>query len=175
MKDSGIEGWVWNSNSLAIWCEELTHLKRPWCWVWLKVGEGGHRGWDGWMASPPQWTWVWVSSGSWWWTGRPGMLQSIGLRRVRHDWVTELRLIMKKKHDLTKYYLHETHIKFVCSVAKLCLTLCDPMDYSPPGYSVHGISQARILEWIAISSLRGSSQPRDWTHISCIGRWILYH
>ena len=48
------------------------------------------RGWDGWMASPTQWTWVWVSSGSWWWTGKPGMLQSMGLQRVRHDWVTEL-------------------------------------------------------------------------------------
>ena len=57
----------------------------------------------------------------------------------------------------------------------LCLTLCDPMDYSPPGSSDHGISQARILEWVAISSSRGSSQPWDRTHISCIGRQILYH
>ena len=48
------------------------------------------REWDGWMASPTQWTWVWVSSGSWWWTGRPGVLQSIGSQRVRLDWVTEL-------------------------------------------------------------------------------------
>ena len=51
--------------------------------------------------------------------------------------------------------------------------LCDPRVCSPPGSSVHGISQARILEWIAISFSRGSSWPRDWTHISCIGRWIL--
>ena len=49
----------------------------------------GHRGWDGWMASPTQWTWVWVNSGSWWWTGRPGMLQSTGLQRVRHDSATK--------------------------------------------------------------------------------------
>ena len=48
------------------------------------------RGWDGWMASLTGWTWVWVNSGSWWWTGKPGMLQSMGLQRVRHDWVTEL-------------------------------------------------------------------------------------
>ena len=47
-------------------------------------------GWDGWMASPTWWTWVWVSSGSWWWTGRPGMLQSTGSQRVGHDWATEL-------------------------------------------------------------------------------------
>ena len=50
----------------------------------------GRRGWDGWMASPTQWTWVWVDSGSWWWTGRPGMLQSTGSQRVWHDWATEL-------------------------------------------------------------------------------------
>ena len=58
------------------------------------------------------------------------------------------------------------------SVAKSCLTLCDPMDYSPPGSSVYGILPARILEWVAIFSSRGSSWPRDQTRISCIGRWI---
>ena len=58
----------------ATWCLELTHLKRPWCWERLKAGEGDDRGWDGWMASLSQWTWVWVDSGSWWWTGRPGVL-----------------------------------------------------------------------------------------------------
>ena len=68
----------------------LTQLKRPWCWERLKAGEGDDRGWDGWMASPTQWTWVWVSSGSRWWTGKPGMMQSMGLQRVIHDWATEL-------------------------------------------------------------------------------------
>ena len=81
----------WNSNTLATWCEELTHLKRLWCWERLKTGgEGDDRGWDGWMASLIQWTWVWVNSGSWWWTGRPGVLQSMGLQRVGRNWVTEL-------------------------------------------------------------------------------------
>ena len=76
-------------NTLATWCEELTHWKRPWCWERLKAGgEGDDR--DGWMASLTQWTWVWVNSGSWWWTGRPGVLWFMGLQRVRHDWVTEL-------------------------------------------------------------------------------------
>ena len=75
----------------STWCKELTHLKSPWCWERLKVGgEGDDRGWDGWMASRTQWTWVWVSSGSWWWTGKPGLLQSMGLQRFRHDWATEL-------------------------------------------------------------------------------------
>ena len=69
----------WNSNTLATWCEEMTHLKRPWCWERLKAGgEGDDRGWDGWMASQTQWTWVWVNSESCWWTGRPGMLQFMG-------------------------------------------------------------------------------------------------
>ena len=73
------------------WCEELTHLKRSWCWERLRTGgEGDDRGWDGWMASPTQWTWVWLDSGSWWWTGRPGMLQFMGSLRVGHDGATEL-------------------------------------------------------------------------------------
>ena len=56
-------------------------FEKPWCWERLKAGgEGDDRGWDGWMVSPTQWTWVWVSSGSWWWTGKPGMLQSMGLQ-----------------------------------------------------------------------------------------------
>ena len=76
---------------LATWREELTYLKRPWCWGRFKVGgEGDDRGWDDWMASPTQWTWVWASSGSWWWTGKPGLMQFMGLQRVGHDWVTEL-------------------------------------------------------------------------------------
>jgi len=71
--------------------QELTHLKRPWCLERSKVGgEGDNRGWDGWMASPTQWIWVWVSSKSWRWTGRPGVLQSMGSQRVGHDWVTEV-------------------------------------------------------------------------------------
>ena len=83
--------WSWNSNTLATWCEELTHLKRPWCWERLKAGEeGDDSGWDGWMASPTQWTWVWVNSGSWRRTGKPGVLKSMGWQIVGHDWETEL-------------------------------------------------------------------------------------
>ena len=83
--------WSWNSDTLATWCEELPHLKRPWCWERLKVvGEGGDRGWDSCMASLTQWSWVWASSRSWWWTGKPGVLPSMESHRVGHDWVTEL-------------------------------------------------------------------------------------
>ena len=84
----------WNSNTLATSCKELTHWRRLWCWEGLGAGgEGDDRGWDGWMASPTQWTWVWVNSGSWWWTGRPGVLGFMGLQRVRHNWETELNWI----------------------------------------------------------------------------------
>ena len=68
----------------------MQNLKRPWCWERLKVGgEGDDRGWDGWMGLLTQWTRVWVNSGSWRWTGRPGVLQSMGSQRVGHDWVTK--------------------------------------------------------------------------------------
>ena len=66
-------------------------MEKLWCWEGLGTGgEGDDRGWDGWMASPTQWTWVWVNSRSWWWTGRPGVLQFMGLQRVGHNWVTGL-------------------------------------------------------------------------------------
>ena len=93
----GDQPWVFfgrtnaKAETLATSCEELTHWKRPWCWEELGAGgEGDDRGWDGWMVSPTRWTWVWVNTGSWWWTGRPSVLQFMGLQRVGHDWVTEL-------------------------------------------------------------------------------------
>ena len=82
--------WSWNPSALATSCEELTYWKRLWCWERLGAGEGDDRAWDGWMASQTQWMWVWVNSGSWWWTGRPGVLRFVGSQRVGHDWATEL-------------------------------------------------------------------------------------
>ena len=113
-----LEGQYWsrNSNILATWCKELTHLKSPWSWERLKMGgEGDDRGWDGWMASPTQLTWVWVNSGNWWWTRRPGVLQSMGSQRVGHDWVTELNW---KAHGECCYYIfnfisHKDWIAFI--------------------------------------------------------------
>ena len=99
------------------WCKEMIHWKRPWCWERLKAGgEGDDRGWGGWMASPTQWTWVWVDSRNWWWTGRAGMLQSMGSQRVGYDWVTELELNWRRLWDSRSWeriffsfslYLHE--------------------------------------------------------------------
>ena len=85
--------------------KELTPWKRSWCWERLKAGgEGGDRGWDGWMESPTQWTRVWASSGSWWWTGKPGMPQSMGSQRDGHDRVTELNW------DLIQHWCTEVKI-----------------------------------------------------------------
>ena len=225
-------------------------------------------------------TWVWVSSRCWWWPGKPGMLQSMGSQRVRHDWATELNwatwaqsesgvttravggrraeegssqeekawstlllpdcipchghcpavdtgLFQKCKPErvpvlvnvcvaqvpaswndtkalvrdwaLPKMHVLKPHtvkygrmwllkdrsLKRCLSykwngaknglVPQLYMTLCDPMNCSLPGSSVHGISQARILEWVAISSSKGSSWPRDQTRVSYIGRQVLYH
>ena len=77
---------------------ELSHLKRPWCWERLNVWEeGDNRGWDGWMASLTRWTWVWITSRSWWWTGKPDVLQSMGSQSAGHDWVTEQNWITNNK------------------------------------------------------------------------------
>jgi len=84
--------------SLATWCKELTHLKRLCCWEILKAGGEGLNRWVGWMAWLTQWAWVWVNSGSWWWTGRPGVLQSMGSQTVRHNWATELYWNWKRRN-----------------------------------------------------------------------------
>ena len=81
--------WSWSSSPWATWCKELTHWKRSWCWKRLRAGgEGGSRGWDGWMASPTQWTWVWTNLGRLWRTGNPSVLQFMGSQRLGHNWVT---------------------------------------------------------------------------------------
>ena len=78
---------------LVTWCKEVTHLKRPWCWGRLKAGgEGDDRGWDSWMTPPTRWTWVWASSRSWWWTGKPDVLQSMGRREL--DTTEQLNLFL---------------------------------------------------------------------------------
>ena len=84
------QSWALRCNSawMAPSSGSLLHLSA------LVPTKGDERGgWDGWMASPTWWTWAWVGSRSWWWTGKPGVLQSVGLQRVRHDWATELNCI----------------------------------------------------------------------------------
>ena len=85
------------AETLVLWPPHVKNwlIGKDWCWEGLGAGgEGDDRGWDGWMASLTRWTWVWVNSGSWWWTGRPGMLQFMGSHRVGHDWATELNWLL---------------------------------------------------------------------------------
>ena len=96
--------WSWGSNTLATWCKELTHWKRPWCWERLRVGGEGTTEDEMVGSIMTQWTWVWVNSDSWWWTERPGVLQSMESQRVRHDWVTELNWTEQNVFNL--YYLY---------------------------------------------------------------------
>ena len=99
------QSWGWKSSTLASWCKELTHWKRPWCWERLREGaERDDRGWDGWMASLTQWTWVWVNCKSRWWKGRPGVLQSWGRKELdMRDWTksnwTEISLAVLLEHS----------------------------------------------------------------------------
>ena len=98
--------WSWSSNTLATWCKELTHLKRPWCWERLKAGEeGDDRGWDGWMASPTQWTWVWV------WAKWHHFL----IVKDRETWHTAVHAVAKSQTRLSNWtsreFRKETQVK----------------------------------------------------------------
>ena len=179
------------------------------------------------MASLTWWTWVWVDPGSWWWTGRPGVLRFMGSQRVRHNWATELNWIVLEESILSKwlywsrqfahlmqcllnyqwhfftelelkifkfvwrhakwlqscltvrphrwqptrlprpwdspgkntgvgchFLLQCMKVKSESEVAQSCPTPSNPMDCSPPGFSIHGIFQARVLEWVAIAFFR---------------------
>ena len=158
--------WSWNSSTLATSCEELTHWKRPWCCKGLGAGgEGDDRGWDGWMASPTWWAWVWVNSGSWWWTGRPGVLRFVGSQRVGHDRVTEL--------NWTEYQVQcLTHHKCWKLVAQFCPTLCDPMDCSPQvplsmtWTQVSYIASGFFTIWATREAL--SEFSMNWTDSICL-------
>ena len=129
-------GWSWNSDTLATWCKELTHWKRPWWWERLKAGgEGDDRGWDGWMASPTWWTWVWVNSGSGWWTGRPGVLiHGVAKNQTRlSDWRTGVNSSL----NVSRTYLGSQASRVVLVVKKMpanqCRSRLDPWVGKIPG------------------------------------------
>ena len=124
----------------------------------LKGEEGDDRGWVDWMASPTQWTWIWANSRRWWRTRKPGVLQSMGSKRVWHDWATEQqqpllplcpRLFSMSALQIRLWARGEeshrgwdgwmaslTQWTCCCSVAGSCLSLCNPIDYSTPGFHV---------------------------------------
>ena len=100
------------------WCEELTHLKRPWGWERLKAGgEGDDRG-DGWIVSVTEWLWVWTSSGRWWRTVKPSVLQSMGSQRVGLNWVTEQQSFMHIHRSGSNYRCISMYV-YVCMFAIL--------------------------------------------------------
>ena len=115
----GNQSWIFFGRTDAeaktpIWPPDVKNWliwKGHWCWERLKEGrEGADRGWDGWMALPTRWTWVWVSSRSWWWTGKPSVLQSMGWQRVGHNWMTKLnRPDLKNEGSHTKKFPTTKH------------------------------------------------------------------
>ena len=118
---------------LGTWCEELTHLPRSCCWERLKVeGEGANRGCYGWMASPAQWAWVWVDSGRWWWTGRPGVLQTVHGVAQRQTWLsdwTELRSIHVAAHSTISFFLWLSYLSlYMYATSSLSIYLLMDMD-----------------------------------------------
>ena len=151
--------------TLATWWEELSHLKRPWCWERLRAGgEGDDRGWDGWMASPTQWTWVRVDSRSWWWTGRPGVLWFLESQRVGNDWATELDWTgaphlhpllsstpasdRSASHNTNVFLLHKTNIISFFPESHL------PLGASGPSCSL-----------VFLSETEGGFLPRIWAPV----------
>ena len=137
--------WCWSFNTLATWCKRKGHWKKPWCWEKLKAeGEECGRGWGGWMASPIQWTWTWASSGKWWGTEKPGVLQSMGSKRTGHDLVTEKQLPSLIDKPIINLFGHQSSpwliisvwrwtswiciLHCYCLAAKSCPTFCVPLD-----------------------------------------------
>ena len=130
--------------TLATWCEELTHWKRPWCWERLRTGgEGGDKEWDVCMASPTQWTWVWASFRRWWRTGKPGMLQSMGSQGVGHDLVSE--------QQQQKTFRPQHHVFFIHSSVHRCLSRF----YLAIVNSDATNMGLQILVWVLVSVLLG--------------------
>ena len=126
-------------------------------------------------CKPPRLLWPWDSSGKSTGAGCNFLLQGSSQPR-NHTWVSCIagRFFTYWAMRESIIYIKEPEIVGI-SVTQSCLTLCDPMDYSLPGSSVHGILQIIILEWVAISSSRESSQLRDWTQVSLHCGQILYH
>ena len=136
---------------------KLTHWKRPRCWERLKVGGEADREWDGCMASPTEWTWVWVSSGSWWWTGKPGVLQSMGSQRVRQDWATELISI--------------NTISYICIITPYSFSTHSRISFSEITRALGYTVNIYVFSYTSSQLQHGDSSPLsgDLTWVPCIG------
>ena len=134
---------LWTPDAKSWLIGKAPDAGKDWRWEEKGTTEDDMIGWH-------SMTWVWVNSRNWWWTGKPGMVQSMGSQRVRHNWATELNWTSIRAG--LKLTLFMPCVCFLCP--SVVSDSYDPMDCSPPGSSVHGIFQARILEWVAISSSR---------------------
>ena len=168
--------WSWNSNTLATWCEELTHWKRAWCWEGLGAGGGGdNRGWDGWMASRTQWTWVWINSGSWWWTGRPGMLQFMGSQRVRHDWATELNWTDKVTKTVWCWWKNRQNKETDCRTQKyipINIITCSLTNEESQYNGEEKVFKRIVLRWLEITDKKKKSSSQAFTFNKNHWKWI---
>ena len=158
--------WSWNSNTLATWCKELTHWKRPWYWERLKAGEEeDDRWWDGWMASPSLWMWVRVSSGSWWWTGKPGILQSMVSQRVGHDgdWTDMRAAVLLTNYQFVAWDYKQKSLKLQYEIYLMWWIHCPgPLPNWDPRLLLHGTSQHFFF------FLRNSGGWEVWHHRASI-------
>ena len=154
--------WSWNSDTLATWCEELTHWKRPWCCEMLKAGEEGNdRRSDGWMASQTRCTQVWASSRSSWWTEKPGMLQSMGLQRVRHNWETELNWTNHEScSNFFQYFISPHFLSYhLWAIQLSCLTLLECLGRCGEMRLGFEVKWPRTLSQLC----RDSCDPQSWS------------
>ena len=159
---------------VATSCEELTHWKRLWRWEGLRAGgERDDRGWDGWMASLTRWTWVWMNSGSWWWTGRPGVLWFMGSQRVGHDWDwTELNWI--KPYNCIYKWMYSVMMEIVKDFKRIEINFIS----LSKKIKTHHVSSGRntcLLMWY----MKLGRRPQNRSYINnslrsfLIGSWIL--
>ena len=157
--------------------------------------ENGTTGWDGWIGSPARWRWAWVSSGSWWWTGKPGVLQSVRLQRVGHDWATELKLrcVVRVKHiyesrsvvsdSLWPHGLYSpwnspgqhTEVGHLFLLQGICQGSNPGLPYCRQIlYQLSHKGSSRILEWVAYPFFSRFSWPRNGIGVSCIAGRFFY-
>ena len=165
----GNHSWILGGLMLKLKLQYFGHLmqrtdsmEKTWCWErWKAGGEGDNRGWDGWMASPTRLTWVWASSGSWWWTEKSGVLQSMGSQRVRHDWATELRHCTLD----TLIYFFSSNYVMIFNFSLLVFMIYHPLlqlnisswIFFPLLQIIHGsvISDASYIQWCLHRLLSG--------------------